>query len=159
MTSLIKTSVNIAITPHVELIHQLILDGLEMANFYKERRGSGYCLKSGAIYYRNMRQTGHSAALRSLYKSPKFENINVLSVFMSTVLVSGARIDVPKEKTHYIQSDHKFRKPGDNTLRGIGVDVLIMNDYLSANSMERGWQVVEQILSQRPDIKLVVFLG
>lgn len=160
MESLIKREVSVSLTAHSSLIRQLILDGLEIATFRQTKYPNGreHRLENDAIYYRNMRQNGHTTALRTIYKSNSFQDVKVLSVFMDARLRDDAmsKIDMPQRS--YFRSAKDIMKNPD-CIRGLAVDVIILNDYISINHIKEGWDVVKQINEFIPQLKLVVFLG
>lgn len=164
MQSMIKRDISLSITAHSELIRQLILDGLEVAEFRKETFASKgvYRLKGDAIYYRNMRQNGHSTALRTVYASQEFENVNIMSVFIDgtqqKAFSATMNSNNSKAQPSQLQTETIIKRNPD-CLRGLNPDVLILNDYISTGWLDRGWAMAEKVHEHCPNIKLVVFLG
>lgn len=155
MQSLVKYDVNIAITPHIQMIHRLILDGLAVAT-HRLKHEKVVNIRDRAIHYRFLRRTGHMTALKSLYNDPLFANINVLTIVDKLETKEALRKTLPEQ---YIRSTHEFQNNG-SSMRGLKVDILIMSNFMhSGGSMDIAWDVVREISTQRPELKLVVFLG
>lgn len=162
MQSMIKREVSISITAHSEFIRQMILDGLEVAKFRTEKYSTSHehHLKGSAIYYRNMRQNGHSTALRTIFSSPDFDEVGLISIFLNT-----------DQRNHFIRKVENRSKVEQclfieksvvdqiEKLRGQKIEVLILNDYVSIGAIKQGWELVEILRPYLLDLKLVVFLG
>lgn len=80
MKSMVKHRIEVSLTAHVEMIQQLVLDAYEIQ---KDRQSRGVMDPAGPgniLYYRMIRQTGHTAALKKLL-SKKFQTENDVCVF------------------------------------------------------------------------------
>lgn len=162
MQSMIKREISLSITAHSEFVRQMILDGLEVAT-HRRSKFAGNAdnrLQNDAIYYRNMRQNGHSTALRTIYSSPEFENIGVASIFTDSSQLNNFMVKVENKNQVSKYLFIEFTAVRDlEKLRGIGIDILVFHDYVSIDSIKRGWDLVYKIRESLPDLKLVVFLG
>jgi len=162
MQSMVKREVSLSITEHSEFIRQMILDGLEVARYRCEKHSINpfHMLRSNSIYYRNMRQNGHSAALRTVFNSKEFEDVGVISVFLDNKQRVSFR-DGGQNRRRYdkclFSEDTIFSEI--DILRGCKVEVLVLNDYISINAIKRGWDMLESLSYRLPHLKLVVFLG
>lgn len=163
MQSMIKREVSLSLTAHSEFIRQMILDGLEIARHRCQKYnnlGVDHMLSSNAIYYRNMRQNGHSTALRTVFSSPDFDDIGIISVFTDA-----------NQRTNFLQtatngnniSDCLFTEhslvSGIGRLRGQKIEVLVFNDYISIAQTGKAWQLLQKVLIELSHLRLVVFLG
>ncbi|AIX13014.1 putative histone-like protein [Erwinia phage phiEa2809] len=160
MQSMIKREVSLSLTAHSEFIRQMILDGLEVAKHRQEKYKGSVHINSNAIYYRNMRQNGHSTALRTVFNAPEFDDIGVISLFLDNsqrlnFLNNSANTQNLKECLFW----EKTFESDLGKLRGQKIEVLILNDYISIDAIKRGWNVIEKVSVQLPHLKLVVFLG
>ncbi|AEN94102.1 hypothetical protein PKNFJJPA_00143 [Salmonella phage vB_SenAc_BPS6] len=80
MQSMIKRKIEISMNAHVDMIQQLVADAYEIQ---KERQIRGVIdpiCSGNMLYYRMLRQTGHTAALKKLL-SKKFQVENDAYVF------------------------------------------------------------------------------
>ncbi len=80
MQSMIKRKIEISMNAHVDMIQQLVADAYELQ---KERQIRGVIdpiCSGNMLYYRMLRQTGHTAALKKLL-SKKFQVENDAYVF------------------------------------------------------------------------------
>lgn len=165
MQSMIKREISLSITAHSELVRQLLLDGLEVATHRRSKfPGNVYRadnrLQNDAIYYRNMRQNGHSTALRTVYSSPEFENIGVITVFTDSGQLNNfmSKVDNKNQVSECLFTEFTVERDLGN-LQGAKIEVLVLHDYVSIDAIRRGWDLVYKIQESLPDLKLVVFLG
>lgn len=82
MQSMIKRKVDISFTAHVEMLLQLVMDAYTINTERYVNKGRGHIVTQPGnfLYYRMTRQTGHTAALKSLL-SENFRTKNDVYVF------------------------------------------------------------------------------
>ena len=80
MQSMIKREVEISLNAHVEMVQQLILDAYEIQKDRQSRGVIDPICSGNMLYYRMLRQTGHTAVLKKLL-SKRFQAENDAYVF------------------------------------------------------------------------------
>ncbi|AYN55385.1 hypothetical protein [Dickeya phage Coodle] len=165
MKSMVKRKVEISITAHVEMIQQLVLDTYEIQ---KDRRSRGNIDPIGLgnmLYYRMIRQTGHTAALKKIlsYDFQTENNLNIMGVFHSVrerdyFFHSRAGADVPPpdvdKKRHTTTTSHYMDTDIDKA------DIIVFSDTLhDLKRLAAAHKMLQDGRFAFTNLTLVVFLG
>lgn len=162
MQSMVKRRVEISMNAHVEMIQQLILDAYEIQKDRESRSLVDVIEPGNILYYRMIRQTGHTAALKKLLTC-NFQtdnNVSIMGVFhsererdsfLSSHTVSGQNVD-KKDSTITISS-----------FRGTKIDkadIIVFSDTLhDPKRLDAVHKMLKDGRSALTNLKLVVILG
>lgn len=156
MKSMLKLSVQL--DAHVDVIKTLILDSYNLSQSMLKMNKIvpiEQQLYQYAIYYRFMRNTGHTTALKSIISDESFPK--VYCVFESTARANEAlSINSKTIKSQCVLNDM------ENSLKGIKLDheIIVFSDMLQMpETMEQCWSLLKENIGSFPQLKQVVFLG
>lgn len=159
MQSMIKRDVNIAITPHIELITQMILDAVEVIEFRRSKSKTDSLRRDDAIYHRFLRQTGHTTALKHILSKKFLEEtgLEVIAMFAKEQAIQSSFY--PEQKVMNNAFTISRFERGD-VLIGRNPKVLIVSDALHDPEYQaRVWNIIQKNQALQLNLTLVVFLG
>lgn len=159
MQSMIKRDINIAITPHIELITQMILDAVEVVQFRRGKTKTDFLRRDDAIYHRFLRQTGHTTALKHIISKQFLEEtgLEVIAMFAKEQTIKHT-LSPEEAAMHNAFTIFQFEK-GD-VLIGRNPKVLVVSDSLHDPAYQsKVWNVIQNNPSLQTSLTLVVFLG
>lgn len=165
MQSMIKRKVEVSLNAHVEMIQQLILDAYEIQKDRMLRGNTNPCCPGNILYYRMIRQTGHTAALKKLlsYDFQTQNNLKIMGVFHSVrerdyFFRSHAGTDVPMPDV-----DKKESTTTTSHYKGTSIDkanIIVFSDTLhDPKRLAAAHEMLQDGRSAFTDLTLVVFLG
>lgn len=166
MKSMIKRKVEISLTAHIEMVQQLILDAYEIQKDRQSRGGvTDPTCPGNILYYRMLRQTGHTAALKKIlsYDFQTENNLNIMGVFHSVRerdsffhSRAGADVSLPDvdKKQHTTTISHYM---------GTGIDkanIIVFSDTLhDPKRLASAHEMLREGRTAFTNLTLVVFLG
>lgn len=166
MQSMIKRNVEISLNAHVEMIQQLVLDAYEIQKYRQSKGGvMDPTCPGNILYYRMLRWTGHTAALKKIlsYDFQTENNLNIMGVFHSARERDsffhprpGADVPLPDvdKKQHTTTTSHYM---------GTGIDkanIIVFSDTLhDPKRLESAHEMLREVRSALTNLTLVVFLG
>lgn len=160
MNSLVKREVNIAITPHIELIKQLLIDSLEVVKHRASTSKTSHYhfLRDNAIYYRVMRATGHTAALKQIVSNDFYSKtgIEVLALYdkEQRMFKDFPTIDDRNNVITKYDFSNKHHIISNRNIR-----ILIITDEIGTSRVEETWNMIAHNIERLFTVELVVFLG
>lgn len=160
MQSMIKRDVNIAITPHIELITQMILDAVEVTEYRRGKTKKDFLCRDDAIYHRFLRQTGHTTALKHILSKEFLQKtgLPVIGVFSGTQQLDNFLVGSELRNMHNTFSVNQLER-GD-VFVGRKPKVLVVSDALHDPSYQtKVWEVIKNNQALQLNLTLVVFLG
>ena len=170
MQSLIKRKVDISLNAHVEMIQRLVLDAYILnteRHVDKGRRDEVFC-PANMLYYRILRQTGHTAALKKLL-SKEFQEMHGLRTF--GVFHSASEMRAVFNVSRDVHTGQTFPKPDIDrnftatSANWLGTkidqaDIIVFSDTLHDPRRVKAAQEMVMLNSHLfPNLALVVFLG
>lgn len=169
MKSMVKRKVEISLNSHVEMIQQLVMDAYEIQ---RDRQSRGCIDAAGTgnmLYYRMIRQTGHTAALKKLL-SYNFQTENDVCVF--GVFHTARERDAFFQPSRNPRTGEEFPAPDvskkENTTTishymGTGIDkanIIVFSDTLhDPKRLVAAHKMLQDARSSLTNLTLVVFLG
>lgn len=159
MQSMIKRDVNIAITPHIELITQMILDAVEVTEYRRGKTKTDFLRRDDAIYHRFLRQTGHTTALKHILSKKFLEEtgLEVMAMFEKEQAIQYSLYPEQKAMNNAFTIS-RFER-GD-VLIGRTPKVLVVSDALHDPAYQaKVWEVIKNNQALQLNLTLVVFLG
>lgn len=159
MKSMVKRDVNIAITPHIELITQMILDAVEVVEFRRGKSKTDFLRRDDAIYHRFLRQTGHSTALKHILSKQFLEEtgLEVIAMFAKEETIKHT---LNREEVGMNNAFTTFQFEKGDVLIGRNPKVLIVSDSLHDPAYQsKVWSIIQNNPGLQTSLTLVVFLG
>ncbi|WPJ48940.1 hypothetical protein RCIP0012_00158 [Klebsiella phage RCIP0012] len=163
MKSMVKRRVEISLNAHVEMIQQLVLDAYEIQKDRESRRLVDVIQPGNILYYRMIRQTGHTAALKKLLSIDfqKENNVRIISVFHSETERDSFFSSSPNAPGPY--ADKIASSITISQCMGSVIDkanIIIFSDTLhDPKRLDAAHKMLKDIRSALTNLKLVVFLG
>lgn len=163
MQSMVKRRVEISLNAHVEMIQQLILDAYEIQKDRESRSLVDVIEPGNILYYRMIRQTGHTAALKKLlsYNFQTENNVRIMAVFHSES-ERGSFFSSP----YNVPAPHVDKKDSTTTIShymGTKIDkadIIVFSDTLhDPKRLDAAHKMLKESRSALTNLKLVVFLG
>lgn len=163
MQSMVKRRVEISLNAHVEMIQQLILDAYEIQKDRESRSLVDVIEPGNILYYRMIRQTGHTAALKKLlsYNFQTENNVRIMAVFHSES-ERGSFFSSPCN----VPAPHVDKKDSTTTIShymGTKIDkadIIVFSDTLhDPKRLDAAHKMLKESRSALTNLKLVVFLG
>ncbi|AHZ60185.1 histone family DNA-binding [Dickeya phage vB-DsoM-LIMEstone1] len=165
MQSMIKRKVEVSLNAHVDIIQQLVLDAYEIQKDRISRGVIDPTCPGNILYYRMIRQTGHTAALKKIlsYDFQTENNLNIMGVFHSvrerdSFFHSRAGADVPSPDV-----DKKQHTTTTSHFMGTGIDkanIIVFSDTLhDPKRLAAAHEMLRNSRSALTNLTLVVFLG
>lgn len=169
MRSMVKHRIEVSLTAHVDMIQQLVLDAYEIQ---KDRLSRGVIDPVGPgniLYYRMIRQTGHTAALKKLL-SKRFQAENdacVFGVFHTSrerdAFFYPSRNPQTGEELPIPDVDKKERTTTIAHFMGTEIDkanIIVFSDTLhDPKRLAAAHKMLQEGRSAFTNLTLVVFLG
>lgn len=167
MQSMIKRKVEISLNAHVEMVQQLILDAYEIQ---KDRQSKGGVTDptwpGNILYYRMLRQTGHTAALKKIlsYDFQTENNLNIMGVFHS--VRERDSFFCTSRNIHETPAPDVDKKESTTTVAhhmGTKIDkanIIVFSDTLhDPKRLAAAHEMLRNSRSALTNLTLVVFLG
>ncbi|AXF41647.1 putative histone-like protein [Salmonella phage vB_SalM-LPST94] len=167
MKSLVKRKVEVSLNAHIEMIQQLVLDAYEIQKDRRIRYDLDPADSGSMLYYRMLRQTGHTAVLKKLL-SEKFQIENEIDVFgvFHTARERDTFFTQSKNVTTGEQYEKFDRKEKTSTIAnfmGTNIDkanIIVFSDTLhDAKRLSAAHQMLKDNRICFTNLTLVVFLG
>ncbi|AFU64506.1 hypothetical protein [Salmonella phage SKML-39] len=169
MKSMIKRKVEISLNSHVEMIQQLVSDAYEIQKDRQSRGVIDPICSGNMLYYRMLRQTGHTAVLKKLL-SKKFQVENDAYVF--GVFHTSRERDAFFQPSRNPQTGEELPIPdvGKNEstatishFMGTNIDkanIIVFSDTLhDVKRLANARKMLQDARSAFTNLTLVVFLG
>ena len=169
MQSMIKRKVEISLNAHVEMIQQLVSDAYEIQKDRQSRGVIDPICSGNMLYYRMLRQTGHTAVLKKLL-SKKFQVENDAYVF--GVFHTSRERDAFFQPSRNPQTGEELPIPdvGKNEstttisqFMGTKIDkadIIVFSDTLhDVNRLAAARKMLQDARTSLTNLTLVVFLG
>lgn len=169
MQSMIKRKVEISMNAHVEMIQRLVLDAHEIQKDRQSRGVMDPTCPGNILYYRMLRQTGHTAALKKIlsYDFQTENNLNIMGVFHSVrerdSFFSSSRntqigADLPApdvdKKEHTTTTSHFMGTKIDKA------NIIVFSDTLhDPKRLASAHEMLREGRTAFTNLTLVVFLG
>lgn len=163
MQSMVKHRVDISLYAHVEMIKQLILDAYEIQKYRDSQSLVDVIDPGNILYYRMIRQTGHTVALKKLlsYNFQTENNVRIMAVFHSEVerdSFFSSPCNVPPSNIDKEDSTTTIRHY-KGTKIGLA-DIIVFSDTLQdPKRLDAAHKMLKESRSVLTNLKLVVFLG
>lgn len=166
MQSMVKRRVEISLNAHVEMIKQLILDAYEIQKDRESRSLVDVIEPGNILYYRMIKQTGHTAALKKLmsYNFQTENNVRIMAVFHSES-ERGSFFSSPSSP-YNAPEPHVDMKDSTTTIShymGTKIDkadIIVFSDTLrDPKRLDAAHKMLKESRSALTNLKLVVILG
>lgn len=163
MKSLVKRKVEVSLNAHIEMLQQLVLDAYEIQKDRESRSLVDVIEPGNILYYRMIRQTGHTAALKKLlsYNFQTENNVRIMAVFHSES-ERGSFFSSPCN----VPDPHVDKKDSTTTIShymGTKIDkadIIVFSDTLhDPKRLDAAHKMLKESRSALTNLKLVVFLG
>lgn len=168
MQSMVKRRVEISLNAHVEMIQQLILDAYEIQKDRESRSLVDVIEPGNILYYRMIRQTGHTAALKKLmsYNFQTENNVRIMAVFHSERERDSFFSSPSPSSPYNAPAPHVDMKDSTTTTshyRGTKIDkadIIVFSDTLhDPKRLDAVHKMLKDSRSAFTNLKLVVILG
>lgn len=169
MKSMIKREVEISLNAHVEMVQQLVSDAYEIQKDRQSRGVIDPICSGNMLYYRMLRQTGHTAALKKLL-SKRFQAENdayVFGVFHTSrerdAFFYPSRNPKTGEELPIPDVDKKESTTTISQFMGTKIDkadIIVFSDTLhDVKRLVAARKMLQDARSSLTNLTLVVFLG
>ncbi|ARB12292.1 histone-like protein [Salmonella phage selz] len=167
MKSMIKRKVDISLNAHIEMVQQVVLDAYEIQKDRRIRHDLDPTDRGNMLYYRMLRQTGHTAVLKKLL-SEKFQNENGVNIFgvFHTARERDTFFTQPRNITTgewYEKFDRKEKTATITQFMGSKIDkadIIVFSDTLhDAKRLSVAHKMLQDNRICFTNLTLVVFLG
>lgn len=163
MQSMVMRRVEISLYAHVEMIKQLILDAYEVQKYRDSRSWVDVIDPGNILYYRMIRQTGHTVALKKLlsYNFQTENNVRIMAVFHSE-----SERDSFFSSPHNVPPSNIDKEDSTTTIShymGTNInkaDIIVFSDTLhDPKRLVAAHKMLQDARSSLTNLTLVVFLG